>query len=436
MIGSSGHRVIRSLKARNCLSGRCLCVLGLALLFAVPPCRSLSSRWRPKDSAFLFAAPQEQAATPDAVVHSIVDAIQKNYLRTRTNPLWNIARDNLLAGKYKTAADVFQVARQQLPYMEDSELNLLTPAEVEAVQSVALGQKVGLGIDDFCIDMQPDTGRARVVTPIFGSPAMKAGIQSGDVIVSINGKATSDMNHEQVMDLLHAPGPDGAKLQIERGEDTLNVVVQPSLEKVEVLQSAVKRVSGKSIGYIRIALFSPDVAQKAREAITKLEQEGVDGYVLDLRNNPGGFLSQAKDIAGMFVAGTLGYEVRSDDKKQPIEVKGAPLIKKSLAVLINAGTASASEFLAGALQGLHRGVLVGVTTYGRGQAQIFVSLADGYGIQIPAVQLLTPDDKEFKGKGIAPDIEVSEELMPETQIAGPKDKQFMKAVAELTADRH
>lgn len=383
-------------------------------------------------AGIISAAQQEsQTTTPDAVIHSVVDAIENNYLRARANPLWNIARDKLLAGKYKDSAEAFKAVRDQLPFLEDSELNLLTPDEIKAVQGEATGEKIGPGLADFCIDMQLESGRARVVTPLVGSPAMKAGIQPGDVIVSINGKPTSDMNHEQVMDTLRSATAEGARLQIERGEQTINVNLHSSADKVDAVYSAVQHVSGKNIGYIRVALFTPDLPAKARAAVMKLEQSGVQGYVLDLRNNPGGFLNSARDLAALFAGGTLGYKVRSNKQKEAIEAPGKPLTNKPLAVLINGGTASASEFLAGALQGLQRAVVVGVRSYGRGQAQIFVPLADGHGIQIPSVQLLTPNSQEFKGKGITPDVEVKEPQLPEAQLAGPRDRQFMTAVGKL-----
>lgn len=427
MIGSPGHRVIGSSEPNSLFCDHFAPVLIFILLFSVPQCLG---------GEVLFEALQEQTqpTNPDVIIHSVVDAIQKNYLRARANPLWNIARGALLAGKFKDSAEAFQAIQKQLPYMEDPELNLLTPDEIAAVQSEALGGKIGLGLCDFCLDMQLETGRARVVTPLAGSPAMKAGIEPADVIVSINGKATSEMSHEQVMDALRAPAPAGVKLQIERGEKEITEVLRPSSEKPEALQFAVKQLSGKKIGYIRVALFTPDLAQKAQEAVTRLEQDSVDGYVLDLRNDPGGFLNPAKVIAGMFATGTLGFEVRSNDKKETVEAKGTPLTKKPLAVLINGGTASASEFLAGALQGLHRGVLVGERSYGRGQAQIFTSLADGYGIQIPSVLLMTPSGDVIKGKGIVPDVEVKQAQLPESQLAGPRDKQFLRAAASLTTD--
>lgn len=395
----------------------------LILWFSVSPCLS-------------GEVSQEQGSNPDAIVHSIVNAIEKNYLRTRSNPQWNIARDHLLTGKFKTAAEVFQAAQKQLPFLEDSELNLLTPDEIAAVQAEALGKKIGLGLCNFCLDQQIETGRARVVTPLMGSPAMKNGIESEDVIVSINGENTSEMSHEQVMDALHAPSPGGVKLKIERGEREITTILQPSADPLAVLLSVTKRVAGKNVGYIRVALFTPDVAQKAREAVGQLEQSGVDGYILDLRNNPGGFLNSARDVVGLFASGTMGFKVRSNGQKEPIDAHGTPLTKKPLAVLINRGTASASELVAGGLKGLHRGAVVGDTSYGRGQAQIFIPLAEDYGIQIPSVELQTPDGEGYKGKGIGPDVEVKQPPLPDDQLAGARDKQFLKAVASFTTDPH
>jgi carboxyl-terminal processing protease len=368
--------------------------------------------------------------SPDAIIKSVIDAIQKHYLRARANPLWNISRNTLLAGDYKDASEAFQAVQKQIPYMEDPELNLLTPEEVATLQAETLGQRVNLGLSDFCLDLQVETGRARVVTPIAGSPAMKAGIEPRDVILSINGKPTSDMSHEQVVDALHTPAPTGVKLEIERGERILKAELQPSSEKPEVFQSALKQVSGKNIGYIRISLFTLDLGQQATEAITRMEKAGVDGYILDLRNNPGGFLNSAIAFAGLFTSGTLGYELRSHDEKRTVEAKGTPLTKKPLAVLINGGTASAAEFLAAALQGTHRGMLVGERSYGRGQAQMFVFLADGYGLQIPSVTLLTPSGDKFKGKGISPDVEIQQPQLPDNKFTGPQDMQFLKAVSK------
>ena len=429
--------MIRSSESKCFRGNRCGQVLIFILFFSVSPClRAEIFAAVSQEQSQPKAQEQASSTTPDAVIHRVIDAIDKNYLQANRNPLWNITRDRLLAGKYKNSSEAFQGVREQLPFLEDSELNLLTPDEIKAVQAEATGEKIGSGLADFCIDMQLESGRARVVTPLVGSPAMKAGIQPGDVIISINGKPTSDMNHEQVLDSLRAATQEGAKLQVERGEQSVAATLHSSAEKLEAVHSAVERVSGKNIGYIRVAMFTPDVAQKAREGIARLEQSGVEGYVLDLRNNPGGFLNSARDLAGFFVSGTLGYKIRSGNQKEGIETSGKPLTARPVAVLINGGTASAAEFVAGALQGLQRAVVVGMRSYGRGRGQIFIPIEDGYGMQIPSVSLTTPNGQEFKGKGITPDVEMKEPQLPETQLSGPRDRQFLRAVASLTSDQH
>jgi carboxyl-terminal processing protease len=374
--------------------------------------------------------PQSPAAAK--IVQDVVKAIDDHYLRAQANPLWNIAKDALLTAKYHDASEAFLAIQKQLPTLEDYELNLLSPAQVSAVQAEATGQSIGLGLCDFCLDLEVGTGRARVVTPLAGSPAMVKGIEPRDVIVSINDKPTSDMNHEQVADALRTPISGGSRLQIQRGERTLHFVLQLASEKLQPLRSEVKKINGRSIGYIRVTLFTPELATLAHDAIARLEESGVEGYVLDLRSNPGGFLNAATALAGMFVNGTLGFKVNSSKKKDPIEATGTPLTRKPLAVLINEGTASASEFLSSGLKGLHRAQLVGMHTYGRGQAQIFFPLAEDYGIQIPSVQFLTTDEQSYKGKGIAPDIEVKQTQLQESQLAGPTDRQFLRAAQSLS----
>ena len=261
--------------------------------------RALSSPGRSLLLLFIalsaIAAGQEanKSANPADLVKSVVKAIDERYLRARANAKWNIAKDAIMAGKYRDSAQAFEAIQKQLPGLEDPELNVLSSAQIAAVQSEALGEKIGLGLHDFCIDMEIESGRARVVTPVVGSPAMKSGVQPGDVIVSINGKPTGDMNHEQVMDALRSQGAGGTHLEILRGEKTLKLTLQPSPEKLQPVYSARRQIKGKNIGYVRVAQFTPDVANAVREAVNKLEQSGVDGYVLDLRNNPGGFLDQA-----------------------------------------------------------------------------------------------------------------------------------------------
>lgn len=375
----------------------------------------------------------QDTAKPAVIIQAVIKAIDERYLHARANPLWNIARDKLVGGTYKDAASAFQAIRTQLATLEDSELNLLTPAEISATQSEALGEKIGLGLPDFAIDAEIATGEVRVVTAIVGSPAMKAKIMPADVITTINGKTVRDLSHEQVMDALREQPV--TQLQVHRGEETLEFTLQSSAEKLRPLEFAARQVKKTKVGYIRLAQFTPDLAAQVREAIGSLEKSKVDVYVLDLRNNPGGYLNVARDIAAMFTTGTLGFETRNDGKKTPLASQGTPLTHKPLAVLINGGTASAAEFLSSALRGTDRAALVGAHTYGRGQAQSFVELSGGYGLQVPSVQLLTTRSQPIKGSGISPDVEISQPWTAEKELGGLQDRQFVRAVAEISAKK-
>jgi len=362
------------------------------------------------------------------MARDVIKIIDEHYLRAQANPLWNLAKDKILAGDYHNPVEAFQGIQTQLAILEDSELNLLNSAEMAATQSEALGEKIGIGLPDFAIDRNVDSGEARVVTPVVGSPAIQAGIEPRDVIASINGKGTNDMTHEQVMQALRA-GP--VHLAIHRGDRRVEVTLQPSAEKLRPVEFSVSSARNEKIGYIRIAQFTPDAASAVKNAINNLEQSGVSAYVLDLRNNPGGYLNAVREVAGFFVTGTLGYKRSPGDKREPVDATGKPLTDKPLAILINGGTASAAEFLAGGLQGLQRAILVGTKTYGRSRAQIFFPVSDDYGLQVPSVELLTPAGKGFKDSGIAPGIEVERGLMQEKDRGGIRDRQLLRAEVEL-----
>ena len=387
----------------------------------------------------LIAFPQNpspaQPPGPSPMAQAVVEAIDKNYLNAHANPLWNIAKQKIITGNYHDSAAAFKDIQTQLATLEDSELNMLSPEEIKATQSEALGEKIGLGLPDFALDLNISSGEVRVVTPIVGSTAMNARIEPHDIIVSVNGKTTNDMTHDQVMDALRASP--SVHLEIRRGQEAPTpVALEASSEKLRPVESALKPAGKKKIGYIRLAQFTPDAGAAVKQTLASLEQAGASGFVLDLRNNPGGFLNAAREVAGFFATGTLGYKRDSKGKRDPLEAAGKPLTEKPLVILINAGTASAAEFLASGLQALHRATLVGVHSYGRGRAQIFFPLSDGYGIQIPSVELLTPTEKGYKGAGITPDLEVPQGWLPEKELGTLRDKQFTRAVMTLTNSSH
>jgi carboxyl-terminal processing protease len=385
----------------------------------------------------LFAQPPHMAnglikGNPGNTVRAAVSVIDQTYLRAKTNPAWKEAKRKLLAGEYRSPGQVYQAIAEQLASVHDPELYLVNAEEIRARQEALEAKRVGTGLPAFAICRDPLTGEARVVTALGDSPAAREGIRPRDVIVSIDGRPTRSMSQRQVVDALGMQTTGKVQLVIRRQGRTRSVTLTPSPRPLDAVQFSRKKIDGKKIGYIRVLLFTPDAGDLVRNAVSELRQEGVDGFVLDLRNNPGGLLGSAERTASVFTTGVLGTEVRGKGRARRLVTHRAPLTGKPLVVLIDGGTASAAEMLASGLQALHRAVLVGTPTFGRGQTQKYVPLTDGYGVMVPEAEIRTPNGRPFKPAGIRPDLEVGKNSIPEWKIATQHDAQFRQAVAVLT----
>jgi carboxyl-terminal processing protease len=361
---------------------------------------------------------------------TVVSAIEERYLYADTNSAWKSAKSKILSAQSSKPEELYGSISAALNQLRDSELHLVTPAEGAAIDREGKGVALGTGLMDFGIDLVPGTGEARVVTPLSGSPAANAGVRPRDAIVSINGKHTAALEHEQVADELRQ---DSADLVLRRNKKTFHVHLDRSAAPVAAVVSDMKRAQGANIGYVKIALFTPGSGQAVRESVQKLEAGHPRGYILDLRNDPGGFLSAAETVAGVFASGKLADKVRKNGAVEPIttDPKFAPVTNAALIILVNEGTASAAELVAGSLHELGRAKLVGTTTYGRGQAQIYVPISDGYGLVMPSVLLRLPSRRTFKGRGLQPDIVVHSDSVAATDLASARDTQFQRAAAVL-----
>jgi carboxyl-terminal processing protease len=283
------------------------------------------------------------------------------------------------------------------------------------MQETTQGEFGGLGIE-----VTMEDGLVKVVSPMDGTPAAKAGILSGDLITYIDGEAVQGLTLEQAVNKMKGPVHTSTKLKIER--KGVDKPIDVTLER-EVIQ--VKPVSfhtdGGDIGYIRISSFNEQTEDGLKNALTEISkqipQDKLDGYVLDLRNNPGGLLDQAVDVSSTFlprgeVVSTRG---RNPDETQRYTAKGGDMTKgKKLVVLINGGSASASEIVAGALHDHKRATLVGTRSFGKGSVQTIIPLGTGNGaLALTTARYYTPSGRSIQAQGIMPDIQVLQDVPDE-----------------------
>jgi carboxyl-terminal processing protease len=354
-------------------------------------------------SLVLVAALIQHPATGTATLSAkVVDAIDRNYLYVDTAS-WKRLRADLLSNTDTTVSSM----DQQLAKLHDGDLRIITSEQMAAMQAETAGKEQGIGLVDFAVTVDPATGDAKVVTPLVTSPAFKAGLQPGDVIVSVNGRTTRGLIHEDVMAMLRG---DSGKIDLIIRRDNRRIQMQvPKEAWVEQAVESHSFVAGKQqLGYISVRLFTPDSGEQVRQAVNSLTTHGVGKCIIDLRNNPGGYLDAMAVAGSAFTDQTLGWKVRRDGAKEPIRATAKPFKAMQLVVLVNEGTASAAEVLAAGLRDTTGARLVGAKTYGRGQIQTYVALNENVGIVIPAASAESVKAIRFnKGSGLSPDVFVA-----------------------------
>lgn len=266
------------------------------------------------------------------------------------------------------------------------------------------GKFGGLGIEITMMDSY-----VTIIAPIEGTPAERVGLKSGDQITKINGNSTKNMDlHEAVKRMR---GQIGTKITLtifrESTSETFNVDIIRALIKIKSVRFS---MIDKEVGYLRITSFSKDTAKEVRRALDKLGKKGLKRLVLDLRNNPGGLLKQAVDVCDLFIEkGHIIVSTRGrapDQNSKFISNRWGGFTDFPMVVLMNAGSASASEIVAGAFQDLKRAVIVGERSFGKGSVQTIRQLSDGSGLSLTTARYFTPSGKMIHGVGIEPDIEV------------------------------
>jgi carboxyl-terminal processing protease len=287
----------------------------------------------------------------------------------------------------------------------------------------------GLGLE-----VMQEGGLVRVVSPIDDTPAARAGMMSGDFITAIDDTPVQGLSLKEAVDKMRGPAKTSVRLKVSRGanKEIREFTIVREIIKVLPVRS---RIESGDIGYIRITQFNQQTYDGLQKAIAKFRDEPGDdklkGYILDLRNNPGGLLTQSIEVVNAFVdhGEIVSTRGRAADQAQEYTARsGANLSQgKPLAVLINGGSASASEIVSGALQDLKRATLIGTRSFGKGSVQTVLSLGDNGALKLTTARYYTPSGRSIQAKGIEPDIKVRETIPDDL-----KGKVDSKGEASLT----
>ena len=304
-------------------------------------------------------------------------------------------------------ADVMDSAINGVLQSLDPYSAYMNPKIFKESQIETSGEFGGLGIE-----VSMEAGVVKVIAPIDDTPASKAGIKAGDYIVRINGEQVQGKTLMEAVNLMR--GPEGTSIEITVRRKSLRKakIFKITREIIEI-ESVISKIVDNKVGYLRLRAFNENSSNQLKKEISKIEKnKKLVGYILDLRNNPGGLLSQAITISDFFlddgeIVSTKGRKTRENRKffaKKGDKINGKPLI-----VLINGGSASASEIVAGALQDQKRAILLGETTFGKGSVQSIIPLKNKGAIRLTISKYYLPSGKSISEVGVVPDIKVEEE---------------------------
>ncbi len=345
---------------------------------------------------------------------------------------WINLRKEVLSKTYSDSNEAYDAIRDMLSNLDDSYTRFLEPKEFNQMRIDTSGELTGVGIQ---IVKDKESDDLIIISPIEGTPAFDAGIKARDKILSIDDISTEGMNIEEAVKLIRGQRGTKVKLEILRGSKSFFKILSREKIEIKTVSSKVNQTkNGLSIGYVRIKQFNANASKETKDAIKDLETKKVAGYVLDLRSNPGGLLESSIDISRHFInKGVIVSTVSKDGLKETKKGNGQALTKKPLVVLVNEGSASASEIVSGAIKDNKRGKLVGKKTFGKGLVQSMRTLVDGSGLTVTVAKYLTPNGTDINKSGIIPDIEVKMNINPilQREIGTRKDKQYRAGEKEL-----
>ena len=337
--------------------------------------------------------------------------------------VWNLIHDQYLRQPVDNVALVEGAIDGMLATLGDPHTRYLSPQDQQAAQESMDGEFQGIGAEVEDVD-----GAITVVTPIDGSPAQEAGIQPGDILREADGVALTGMDVTEAAALVRGPAGTTVSLVIERDGELLNVDIVRDVIKLATVRGEVLE---EGIAYVRLSRFGNNTDEELADLLPELLAENPTGLILDLRRNPGGALDTTVDIANQFLdEGLVLVERFGDGDKRPFEVDNDGLAQDiPMVVLVDEGSASASEVLAGAIQDRGRGIIIGQVSFGKGTVQTWHTLSNDGGVRVTIAEWLTPEESSIDQVGLTPDYFIP---LPEVEDGGEfEDTQLQAAIDYL-----
>jgi carboxyl-terminal processing protease len=342
---------------------------------------------------------------------------------------WHLI-ENEFYGELPTMQEVtYGAIRGVLVAIGDDGTSFIDPERAAIMREDITGGFEGIGA---VVNMLPN-GRLIIVEPLPGRPAAQAGIQQGDLVLQVDDTPIQNMTLMEAVSLIRGPEGTTVRLTILRKgvKEPFEVTIVRARIEIEVVEW---RMLDDDLAYVKLNDFNAKATKELKEALQELMAQKPQGLIFDLRSNPGGFLQTSVEVASQFLDGGLVLieKGRGDLEKEYRVESGGLATEVPLVVLINMGSASASEIVAGAIQDSGRGILVGERTFGKGSVQLPHTLSDGSELRVTIARWFTPKDREIQGIGIIPDIEV--EMTLEDLEAG-QDPQLERAVEYLLTEK-
>jgi len=387
-------------------------------------------------TSFLSWTPNALAFTDEQkIILQSWRLVNQSYLDSTFNEQnWWKVREDLIKRPLNNREQAYKAIEEMLASLDEPFTRLLRPEQYHNLQISTSGELSGVGLQ---ININPENSHLEVVAPLADSPAEVAGVQPKDWIMSIDGVDSSTLSLDEAAAKMR--GKVGTEVSLtllpfgkELQEKKTVSLIREKISLSPVSLNLDTHTGSIPIGYIRLNQFSANAAQEISNAITNLEKQGAKAYILDLRNNPGGLLQAGIEIARLWLdEGTIVYTVNRQGNLDSFTAPGPALTDSPLVVLVNQGTASASEILAGALQDNQRATLIGEKTFGKGLIQSLFELPDGAGLAITVAKYETPNHKDIHKLGIMPDQVVEQEPITYKEIGSDLDHQYQSAVAHL-----